>query len=210
MFLNFHTHYITNIKSEILNLEVFNPNYKGFFSYGIHPKNIYEFKSDESILMHDKCLAVGETGLDKNLSIDFEDQIENFKAHVHLSEKYELPLIIHCVKSWNEILQLKKMMKPKQKWIYHGFRKGSILKEVLENDFTIGIGATVLFDSNLQGICKNIPIEKLLLETDDQTINPIEAIYLKVAEIYEIEVTKLEKIIEQNFKNIFKKYKKLL
>jgi len=205
MLLNFHTHYSKNSSEEILNVEELKPNFETYFSYGIHPFSKQTILN-ESFYLNEKCLAVGETGLDKLSPKDFSEQITLFKQHILLSEKHKLPVIIHCVKAWNELKQLKKELKPKQIWIFHGFRKTSILEDVLLHDFYIGIGPAVLYDEKLQEACKVIPLDHLLLETDDKIEINIEQVYLKVSEIKLIPLSQLKLQINTNCKTIFYKW----
>ncbi|MES2587726.1 MAG: TatD family hydrolase [Bacteroidota bacterium] len=206
MFLNFHTHFSKNPSLEILNVEQDDFESKSYFSIAYHPKDCLNFTDFSSALDSEFCLAIGETGLDKTITVSFEVQKEVFIKHIALSENFKLPLIIHCVKAWNEILKLKKELKPKQKWIFHGFRKTTLLASVLENDVLIGIGSAILFDKKLQEALKLIPLEKILLETDDNETVTIEEIYMKVAQIKNISLQNLKEQILLNFLETFQKF----
>ena len=209
MFLNFHTHFSNHNEFEILNVDTGNNLSKSYFSIAYHPKDALLFTDFSDKLSSEKCLAVGECGIDKNIDIDIKIQEKVFIEHVKLSEKFELPLIIHCVKAWNEILVIKREMNPKQKWIFHGFRKTSLLDSVLENNVLIGIGPAILFDEKLISALNIVPISQILLETDDSSTNSetekvnIKEIYLKVAQIKNISLQQLELQIEENFRKVF-------
>jgi TatD DNase family protein len=205
MYLNFHTHYSKKPEEEIFNLDSAEDHYETYFSYGIHPFS-EQTTLDEKLFLNTKCLAVGETGLDKLSAKDLSEQITLFKQHIHFSEKYELPVIIHCVKAWNEVKQVTKELKPKQTWIFHSFRKTAILKEVLDHQLYIGIGPAILYDEKLQNALKIIPLNQLLLETDDNEIDIIQ-VYEKVAEIKNIDLSALTSAINTNFSKIFTRYK---
>jgi TatD DNase family protein len=75
----------------------------------------------EEKLKDENCFALGECGLDKITASDFELQKVVFKKQIQLSEKHQKPLIIHCVKAHQELIEIKKELKPKQVWIFHGF-----------------------------------------------------------------------------------------
>jgi TatD DNase family protein len=203
MLYNFHTHTIKNEGREILNFDSNKDLSSQFFSYGIHPKDTENKAFIENCLKRENCLAVGEIGLDKLISVPLEKQIEVFKKQINFSEKYKLPLILHCVKAWNEILAIKKELKPKQKWIFHGFSKTNIVEDVLKNGMYIGIGTRVLFDEKLQACLHKIPLNKILLETDDDEKNSILSVYEKVSEIKKLSLQELEIQIEENFRGIF-------
>jgi len=143
--------------------------------------------------------------LDKIIKIDFELQKMFFKQQVILSEKYKKPLIIHCVKAFQEIIELRKSLKPNQIWILHGFNKnGQVAHSLLKNGFILSIGSAIINNKKLQKVVLNISLDDILLETDDSEI-PIQEIYQKIANIKNIEVEELQTKIAQNFKRIFKR-----
>lgn len=180
-----------------------------FFSIGIHPwhANLIEdnFLKIEQNASKKNCLAIGEIGLDKLKGPSLEIQKEVFTKQILISENLEPPVVLHCVKTWNEMSEIKSKLKPKQTWIFHGFNKVPILKSVLEHDVMISIGSSIFRNIKLQEALILISDDKLLLETDDASIDIFE-IYKKVSEIKEISLQVLEKIIEENFKRTFKKW----
>ena len=98
------------------------------FSVGLHPwfleEKYYQRQIEiiEQAAQNKNVWAIGETGLDKAIHIDFLWQIEVFRKHIAISEKLQKPLIIHCVKAYNEVLSLRKQLQPSQNWLIHGFR----------------------------------------------------------------------------------------
>jgi TatD DNase family protein len=135
-----------------------------------------------------------------------EIQLAVFKEQIALSEKLELPVIIHCVRAWNELKQVKIELKPKQIWIFHGFIKTRILNEVLENGFHISIGTAVLTNKKVQDILPAIPNNRLFLETDHSNCL-ISTVYQKVSELKKLPLQELEEILENNFKRVFTRWK---
>ena len=83
-----------------------------FYSAGIHPWDLTEFDTERRLeclreqLAEKQLVAVGEAGLDKLAAAPMQLQVAVFKEQMELSEKYELPLIIHCVKAMDELLAL--------------------------------------------------------------------------------------------------------
>lgn len=180
------------------------------FSIGIHPWFINKENIDKELLIiekklqHKNCYAVGECGLDKITETDFELQKTVFIKQVLLSEKYKKPLIIHCVKSYQEIMQLKNTLKPIQIWILHGFHKNlQVAQSLLKNDVILSFGAAIINNKKLQEVITGIPINNILLETDNAKIE-IKEIYQKVANLKNIEVLELQQKIKENFTKIFK------
>jgi len=210
-FINIHTHNTVNSNATlaIVNQYPNSENYNSYFSIGIHPWYINKEKTTSELilieekLLHKNCLAIGECGLDKLIEIDFNYQIEVFKQQIEISEKYKKPLILHCVKSFQEIIQLKKEMKPIQPWIIHGFNKNTqVASSLIKNGFFLSFGKSLLKSIKLQEALASISLEKIFLETDDSTI-VIEEIYKKTATIKGIELEKLKEIIYKNFNSIF-------
>ena len=211
MLFDSHSHIYTNKNVVIINksdekVECSN----SFFSYGIHPW--YANGIEDNFLIFEQevkkknCLAIGEIGLDKMKGPKMQFQIDSFTKQIEISEKLELPVIIHCVKAWNELYLIYNKIQPKQTWIFHGFSKVGILKDVLKTNLMISIGKSIFTNIQLQEAIYLIPNEKLLVETDDVEIDILE-IYEKVSEIKKISLQELEQIIEENFKRTFGKWR---
>jgi TatD DNase family protein len=203
MLINIHTHHRKLEGIEILNSSEFDCSY---FSYGIGPFELEEKVFEELYLYHNNCLSIGEIGLDKLVQININKQITEFKNQLIYSEKLNLPVIIHCVKSFNELIEIKRKLKPTQPWIIHGFRKTTLLENLLNEDFYISIGTAILFDEKLQAIIKKIPDNRIFLETDNDENHSIQEVYLKIASLKEISLLDLEEIIFNNFKTVFTKW----
>lgn len=212
-FIDVHTHTFssdTNVFS-IVNSYPNSLNFWQPFSIGIHPWFIKNDTFEEELLfvetkLQDKnCVALGECGLDKLIDVDFELQKAVFKMQILVSEKYKKPLIIHCVKAYQEIIEIKKQVKPTQKWVLHGFNKNKQLAEsFIKNGILLSFGAAMIKNKKLQEVFLEIPISSILLETDDSELE-IQAIYQKASEIKNIHLKDLQEAIHQNFKRIFTK-----
>lgn len=207
MLINIHTHRSTGRQIEVVN-RTFEDLVPEYFSFGIHPWEIelWDEKINEmsQVLSEENCLAVGEIGLDKLKGPNLVRQMTIFKQQIQLAEQHKLPVILHCVKAWNELKNLKRELKPKQPWIFHGFSKASLTKEVLNERIYISLGQAILTSLSLQNALLNIPLDRLFLETDDASCT-IEEIYQKVSELKNIPLSELEKQLEENFKLVFTK-----
>jgi TatD DNase family protein len=208
MFINIHTHKDTGRQIELVS-RTFEEVLSANFTFGIHPWDSVSLKSRlnemNQILDKKACLAVGEIGLDKLKGPELSLQVAVFKQQIILSEQFKIPVILHCVKSWNELKSLKRELKPKQPWIYHGFTKANLTEEVLKEGIYISIGEAILNSPTLQTTLKNIPLDRLFLETDDKECS-IEEIYAKVSELKNIPLSELQNQLEENFKNVFTKW----
>ncbi len=208
-FINIHTHQNFKKDFNILNCYPNSTDFNTPFSIGIHPWFILEEKIEDELifikkkLLHKNCYAVGECGLDRLSKINYQLQIKVFKEHIQLSEIYKKPLIIHCVKSFQEIIQIKKELNPSQKWLIHGFHKNNqIALELIKNGCFLSFGKALLYSDKLQKVFENIPIDKIFLETDDAEIDIIE-IYQKASSIKNSNIKKIQEKIHQNFNTIF-------
>jgi TatD DNase family protein len=204
-FPDVHTHFLTGNPYAILNA---NSSINSFHSRGIHPWFVHEnipLKKVESDLQYPKCIALGEIGLDKVCSSDLNLQRKVFIEQIELSEKYNLTVIIHCVRASNELFQLKQEIKPTQQWIWHGFNKIQLLQQTLENEIIPSFGKAILNNEALRNELVNLESNQFLLETDTSTLS-IETIYKTVAEIRNQSINSLQ--IEQitNFERIFTKW----
>lgn len=178
-----------------------------YFSYGIHPAEVGLRQLNANLLEHPRCLALGEAGLDRLAAASFPDQLEVFERQARQAEEAELPLILHCVKAWNEMLAIRKKIDPRQPWIFHGFRKINLLESILKEGVLISIGTAVLYDKRLQKVVPAVPDDMLFLETDSDEAHGIEEVYGKVAELKGISVPALQEIISANFSRTFRKLK---
>ena len=213
-FFNFHTHQFTN-QSNILELVNQYPNEFDasipFYSIGIHPWYIVTDRIDadlkiiEEKLQIENCLALGECGLDKRIEIPLEQQIIVFEKQLALAEKYNKPVVIHCVAAFQEVIEIKKKMKISVPMIIHGFSKNSQLAEqLIAAGFYISFGKYLLRNPELKMVFHKVPNDRFLLETD--TIEEgIQQVYDLAAEYKNITIKELQQIISSNFKAIFRR-----
>jgi len=178
------------------------------FSIGIHPWKIPEnFKKtltdlEQLLKTNPSIIAVGEIGLDKCCSTPFALQDIVFKKQLQLAEKYEKPIIIHCVKAWQEIIAIKKDYQ-NQKWIIHSFNKSyKQAKRLFKKSFFLSFGTGMLKNSKIAEALKQAPLNKFFLETDTSSADIVE-LYKKAADIRRIELKKLVPLIEGNFRKVF-------
>ncbi|MBK3516560.1 TatD family hydrolase [Carboxylicivirga marina] len=214
MYINLHTHHPSESMhvKEIINMHASlypeSTNLNQFHSIGIHP---WDIKDDHSIhvlekwAQHPKVLAIGECGLDKSKGPDLTIQQEVFIQHIKLSEKLKLPIIIHCVKAYSEIIKLRKDLRPKQAWIFHGFNASrETMEQALRQGFYFSLGKALLkSNSKASQSLLFIPHNRLFLETDDDPQLSIISIYEKASELLKLETPQLKKVIQDNFKRLF-------
>ena len=209
-FFNIHTHVSVHPESEILSLapeELSTDNRSFYASVGIHPWTLTEENADiqwnalcESI-KDKRIVAIGECGLDKLKGPSMELQTAVFKQEAALAEDSSLPLIIHCVKAFNELIQLKKEISPCHPWIIHGFRgKLPLALDCIRHGFYLSIGSHFQ-----ETTLKAIPLDRLFIETDESE-ESIGSIYQRIAETKGISLEELTEGINKNVRKVFFKH----
>lgn len=206
MLLDIHTHHMAALPGEsILNVEParFDPAEGYYYSVGIHPWKASEagpeeWKRLEEAVGHPSVLAIGEAGLDKLASADRMLQKEAFVRQISLSESVRKPLVIHCVKAFNELVELKKKLRPQMPWVVHGFRNNlNIACRLMQEDIYFSLGERYQAD-----VLQNVPLERLLAETDESTLN-IRMIIGQMAAAKDLELSGLCTRIDENARKIF-------
>ena len=213
-FINIHTHTLKSGDNliQIVNLDLETPcPEQGYYSYGIHPWALVntDFQIDEALnklkvnLQQPQVVALGEAGLDK-FHADFERQIKVFERQIVLSENLKKPMILHDVKSHNEIIALHKKHKAKQPWILHGFNgTEQDIKHLMGQGLYLSVGESLLHpERKIVKSLKNIPLDLLFLETDMAEIG-IEKVYDAAAKLLKIDIITLQRQIFTNFARVF-------
>ena len=173
-----------------------------YFSAGIHPWDAgkYDLAAFAPLFDSPRCLAIGECGLDalRGPSMDIQEQV--FLQQIALSEELKKPLIIHCVKALDRLLQRHKEQKPAMPWMFHGFRgKPQQLRSLLDAGFYVSFGCSY----NEESLCL-CPLGRMMLETDDR-VGSIVELYNNVAEKRGLEVAELCKRMAENYQTFFQK-----
>ncbi len=212
MFIDIHSHQQTGNKK---NIEIFNlyddfdgVNDENYYSLGLHPYYLDELSwkqemvSLESNVVRNAVAAVGECGLDKVCKTDFTLQQEVFAAHIVLANKIKKPLVIHCVKSFEEVDKMLNLYNNKVPVIFHGFNRNEVIaRQLVSKGFFLSFGKSILYTSKGE-ILKVVRLENLFLETDDGSVS-IEEIYDAAATLLQIKSLELQSQIEKNATTIF-------
>lgn len=212
-FINIHTHNISNdgsiqlvnhqFQKELAEVEGVN------FSVGIHPWDVESntddwFKKLNKLASNTNVLAIGECGIDRYNETPLNLQEHFFLCQVELAEELNKPIIIHAVKSYSDMIRLKKSRSKDLPWILHGYNGNLITtRQLLQHGFYFSFGIQLLKagEKQLQSFLA-IPPEKLFFETD-VSHQPIETIYNFAAPLLGVSVKELRGMIYQNYKQIF-------
>jgi TatD DNase family protein len=199
-----------------------------YFAVGIHPYDIDGFNEEifEKYLNHEKCVAVGECGLDyfrlegsdEEKNLIKQKQKEVFIKQIKIAKKYKKPLIVHIR---DASVDSKKILIDYEAGevggVLHCFNADEQLLSLSENDFYFGIGGVVTFKNakKLVNVLPKIPYEKLLIETDGPYLTPTphrgernEPLYTtfiadKMAEILEVNVQSIKNNTTKNALKLF-------
>ncbi len=126
-----------------------------------------------------------------------------------LAQKYQKPVVIHCVGAFQEVIAIKKKLKITVPMILHGFSKNEqIANQLIRNGFYISFGKYLLQNPELETVFKNMPNDKFFLETD--TVEEgIQAVYALAANYKGITIEAIQKQVNSNFNAVFKQTTKL-
>ena len=209
--------------SAMLNLEKHYPE-NVFLMMGLHPTHVKENYKDElkhveEMLADHKFYAIGETGIDLYWDKSTLDiQIEAFKYQIKLAKKYNLPIVIHCRESFDEIFEVLESEKSDKLFgIFHCFTgTEEHAKKAISYNMKLGIGGVVTFkNGKIDQYLNKIDLEHIVLETDSPYLAPTpyrgkrnESVYIlnvlkRVSEIYNISEEEVAKITTKNSKDIF-------
>jgi len=171
-----------------------------WFSCGIHPW--YADKQDldllKEIVKEDRVVAIGEAGLDKLQGPNLSFQIDIFRQQIELSISANKPLIIHCVKAWDELIALYREYKNTPSWIIHGYR-GNVeqTKQLSKLGFKFSVGEKF----NPESI-RHIPQDSIFCETDTSILT-ICKVYENISKEISVNLNHFAILAEKNVKNTF-------
>lgn len=194
---------------------------------GIHPENADEFNEDvkkeivELISKNNKIIAIGEIGLDYYWEENppKEVQREVFRKQMKLAEELKLPVVIHDRDAHADTLDIIKEF-PKVKGIVHCFSGSSeFAKECIKLGYYIGIGGVVTFKNakKIVEVVKEIPLDKILVETDAPYMAPtpnrgkrnksdyIQYIIEQIANTKELDPKEVNMAVNNNFSRLMEK-----
>lgn len=187
-YINFHAHRSAQPGEYVIQ--------DGVHTWGIHPW--YASCRWDHVPDIPSLLAIGECGLDKCCQTPVEVQLTAFRYCVGLSEKYQKPLVLHCVRALSECLQIRGEFKTKQPWIWHGFRSAERQMNIaLAHGLYLSFG----FRYNREALLA-CPLQRLLLETDEEK-DSLEQLYYEVATLRGIPLYTLLQAMWDNFNTIF-------
>jgi TatD DNase family protein len=200
-----------------------------FATVGVHPheaertlpeKELFQVLSQAA--SHPKVVGFGETGLDYYYAHSPEkDQKGAFKAHIEAAIDLDLPLIVHTRDAEEDTIHcLKTMGHGKARGVIHCFSGSAWLRDkALELGFYISVSGIMTFRKAeaLRDVLKDVPLERILLETDSPFLAPepyrgksnepayVVETAIKLAELKGVDIDDLCAQTTQNFLTLFSK-----
>ena len=191
-----------------------------YATVGMHPHDAKDLtpnvlKTFRELAAHPKVIALGEMGLDyyRNLS-PRPLQKEAFEKQLDLAEEMQIPIIIHNRDAYADILPILEARQGRIRGVLHCFTGNvELMHRSLAIGFHIGIGGIVTYPNakDVQAVAKEVPENRLLIETDCPWLAPqfrrgkrnepayVRAVAEKIAELRDTSVETIGEITTQNF-----------
>ncbi|MEJ2763145.1 YchF/TatD family DNA exonuclease [Photobacterium sp. MCCC 1A19761] len=211
------------LKSFPTMMEMIEPYPHVFASCGVHPLDIeagFDYEQLRAYAQHERVVAIGETGLDYHYQPELaEQQREIFRQHVRLAVELNKPLIIHTRMAREDTLRiLREEGAEKCGGVLHCFTESlEMAQAAIELGFYISISGIVTFNkaSELKNVVHQIPLERLLVETDSPYLAPVphrgkqnQPAYVRevaeyIALLKGVSVEEVERVTTENFFSLF-------
>lgn len=213
IFINIHGHRKANNIQEWVMMNLMAKDYppddieNGFYSVGFHPYNVGKVDEEDTInkvrlsTENTNVFAIGEIGLDKSIDAPLDQQMRIFESQVEIAEYTDLPVILHVVRAFNEMIEFMMVHQPVVPMIIHGYNGSAQMAETLiKAGFLLSFGEAIARDhSKIIESLVMVPVEKLFLETDEGDLD-IREIYQFAAEVKGISMDHLRVQIFENAK----------
>ncbi len=190
---------------------------------GVHPHEAKTFNNEVSAALRKlttdpKVVAIGEIGLDyyRDLS-PRSTQRDVFIKQIELANELDLPVIIHNRESTKDMLAILRKHRPKRGVIHSFLGDIDLAQEFMDLKLYLGIGGPLTFKKNdiLRDAVRQIPLDRILLETDSPYLTPVpyrgkrnEPAYVRyvaeeIARIKELSIDKVAAVTTENARQLF-------
>jgi TatD DNase family protein len=208
-----HTYYQNDDTTMLLNVlpgEDDKLRHPCFFSTGLHPWYVNSGSLEQKLgwveqqADNPQVLAVGEIGFDKTIDVPWKDQEYAFERQLSLAEKLNKPVILHCVRSYNELLSYRSGAHQKIPWIFHWFNASAeMARELIRRNCYLSFGHLLFHEtSKAFRVFPEVPASSIFFETDD-TSYTIQEISEHAAFLKGLPLSSLMRQIHDNFKTCF-------
>ena len=195
-----------------------------YATVGMHPHDSKDFNVESSKIFrdladHPKVIALGEMGLDYYRDLSPRSiQKTAFEQQLNLADELNLPVVIHNREAYHDIIPILQSRCGRIRGVMHCFSAGvEIMRQSLKLGFYIGIGGPVTYRKShaLQEVAREVPADRLLVETDCPWLAPqfrrgrrnepayVRAIAKKIAELRGVSLEDIGATTTRNFENLF-------
>lgn len=178
----------------------------------------FHYEDFKKMAQNEKVVAIGECGLDffhLEREEDKEKQEKIFRKQIELSLEISKPLMIHCRDAYDEVLKILKEY-PGVKGNVHFFAGDwEVAQKFLDLGFYISFTGVITFAKQYHKIIKNMPIDRLMIETDAPYVAPekyrgkrneplyVEEVAKKIARLRGMELKEVAEITTKNARKLF-------
>ena len=219
LFVNIHGHRKANNIQEWVLRSLMASEYPpddieyGHYSVGFHPYNVGKFDEQDTLnkvrlsTENPNVFAIGEIGLDKSIDVPMDVQKRIFEKQVDIAEFSDLPVILHVVRAFNEMIEFMKAHNPSVPMIIHGYNGNKeMAADLVKAGFLISFGEAIAMEnSKVIEACKEVPLDRMFLETDEGEMD-IREVYFTAAELKEVSLDQLRLQIVENVKTHMPKF----
>lgn len=181
-----------------------------YFSVGLHPWDLPQVELQAALesvaeaTTCTRCLAVGEIGCDKARPIPLTMQLQALQAQLKLADARQLPVVLHNVRSLQEILITIKQVKTSVPFVFHGFMGGeATVQQVLRMGGLLSFGKALFGHAATKDAFSKIPPDSVFFETDDEDDLSIEAVYQQAVRLTGRSMEEWKTIVQKNFTRTF-------
>ncbi len=215
-YVDFHTHCRRGDALEILNIDPLNE--ESFvlavecglpFSVGMHPWRTAEnterlneaFERMDRVAQNGQAMAIGECGLDWSVDVDRRLQTEVFERQLELAKQCNLPVILHCVRAFEDVMS--RLVRAKaERAVFHSFIGSTEqVARVVSKGYFCSFSPRSLASARTCEVIRRITPSALLIERDECEC-PIDEVYSAVAALRGCSIGELREIVFDNYKRL--------
>lgn len=214
-YIDIHTHNRLGVPGALNSYRIpgTTPSTNQAYAIGIHPWDAEKIPLSEDIHYQDalcramtsSCIAIGEIGLDYATAKSPEQkqrQLFWFEWQLQTALEHALPIIIHCVKAYNELISILKKV-PHTTSIVHGFiGSPELASRLLQSGCYLSFGPRTWDSPKTRQTLQNVPLDRLFFETDDSQ-QSIAEMYTMAANTIGQSIQTLQQTTSANFQHIF-------
>ncbi len=207
-YIDFHNHKQRKDEDtiEVISIHSDQDKEARYSTIGFHPwwtENLLDNNQlsvlEDRFLRDDGCLGIGECGLDKLKGVELDLQEEIFIQQIELANKLEAPLVVHCVRAFERVINCKKKygLTP---WVIHGFVRNKILaKQVLDASIFLSLAPHQSMNQTFVETIQYVPLNRIFIETDSEPSLNIKERYFTFTDYRKIDEFELRVQLYDNF-----------